>query len=82
MLLAFVRLVKVGFVMALTHHTDLDPKTEKPLSSTLGENPAAKTKGESRIKWPKSVASHGNGLIISTSFQVVSSGVKKYLRSL
>ena len=46
--------------MALTHHPDLVPKTEKPLSSTLGENPAAKTKGESRIKWPESVASHGN----------------------
>ena len=49
---------------------------KKPLSSTLGENPAAKTKGESRIKWPKSVASHGNALIISTSFQVVSSSIK------
>ena len=51
---------------------DSVPKTEKPLSSTLGENPAAKTKGESRIKWPKSVASHGNALIISTTNWVVS----------
>ena len=53
--------------MALTHHTDLDPKTEKPLSSTLGENPAAKTKGESRIKWPIFVASHGNERNISNA---------------
>ena len=68
MLLAFVRLVKVGFVMALTHHTDLDPKTEKPLSSTLGENPAAKTKGESRIKWLHLVASHGNNLILPETY--------------
>ena len=37
---------------------------KKPLSSTLGENPRAKTKGESRIKWLQLVASHGNNLII------------------
>jgi hypothetical protein len=37
---------------------------KKPLSSTLGENPRAKTKGESRIKWLQLVASHGNDLII------------------
>jgi hypothetical protein len=37
---------------------------KKPLSSTLGENPRAKTKGESRIKWLQLVASHGNNFIV------------------
>jgi hypothetical protein len=37
---------------------------KKPLSSTLGENPRAKTKGESRIKWLQFVASHGNNFIV------------------
>jgi hypothetical protein len=59
--------------MALTHCTVLVPKTEKPLSSTLGENPAAKTKGESRIKWPKSVASHGNDCTVSQLIGMLSS---------
>jgi len=41
---------------------DMDVK--KPLSSTLGGNPRVKTKGESRIKWPKSVVFHDNNFIV------------------
>jgi hypothetical protein len=65
--------------MALTHCTVLVSKQKRPLSSTLGENPAAKTKGESRIKWPKSVASHGNGLIISTTTDSLSNRLHLFL---
>lgn len=33
--------------MALTHHSDLDPKQKKAVTTALGRNPAEKTKGES-----------------------------------